>query len=62
MRWYNGILWKVKVIEVMTENCAEICRCLDPTDDRPPVITLLFLKRLNNIFEENAKETHVIGL
>jgi hypothetical protein len=29
---------------------------LDPTDCRPPVMTLLFLKRLNDTFEENAEK------
>ena len=56
MRRYNGILWKVKEKAMMTENCADILRgSLDPADYHQPVMTLLFLKRLNETFEENAE-------
>jgi hypothetical protein len=41
---------------VMTENCGDIFRgSFDPTDYRLPVMTLLFLKTLNDTFEENAE-------
>ena len=60
MRWYNGILWKIKEKAMMTENCADIPRVLDPTDYRLPVMTLLFLKRLNDAFEENAENYYLI--
>jgi hypothetical protein len=55
MRQYDGILWKIKEIEVMTENCTDIPRVLDATDYRLPLMTLLFMKRLNDTFEENAE-------
>jgi type I restriction-modification system DNA methylase subunit len=29
---------------------------LDPSDYRQPIMTLLFLKRLNDTFEENAEK------
>ena len=38
-------------------SAADILRgSLDPADYRQPVMTLLFLKRLNDTFEENAEE------
>jgi type I restriction-modification system DNA methylase subunit len=41
---------------MMIENCADILRgSLDPVDYRMPVMTL-FLKRLNDTFEENAEK------
>ena len=44
MRRYNDVLWKVKEVEVMTENCADILRySLVPADYRQPVMTLLFI-------------------
>jgi type I restriction-modification system DNA methylase subunit len=36
---------------------ADILRCsLDPSEYHQPVMTLLFLKRLNDTFEENAEK------
>jgi type I restriction enzyme M protein len=36
---------------------ADILRgSLDPADYRQPIMTLLFIKRLNDIFEENAEK------
>ena len=36
---------------------ADILRgSLDPSDYRQPIMTLLFLKRLNDTFEENAEK------
>ena len=38
-------------------SAADILRgSLDPADYRQPVMTLLFLKRLNDTFEENAEK------
>ncbi|MFZ0328047.1 MAG: type I restriction-modification system subunit M N-terminal domain-containing protein [Nitrososphaeraceae archaeon] len=38
-------------------NAADILRgSLDPSDYRQPIMTLLFLKRLNDTFEENAEK------
>jgi type I restriction-modification system DNA methylase subunit len=57
MRRDNGILWKVKEIEVMTEKTVQtFLGFLDPTDYRPSVMTLLFLKRLNDTCEENEEK------
>jgi hypothetical protein len=59
MRWNNGILWKIKEIEMMTENYADILRVFRfyrlSSAYRPPVMILLFLMTLNNAFEENAE-------
>ena len=42
---------------MMTENNTDILRgSLDPADYRQAVMTLLFLKRLNDTFEENAEK------
>jgi type I restriction enzyme M protein len=38
-------------------SAADILRgSLDPADSRQPVMTLLFLKRLNDTFEDNAEK------
>lgn len=38
-------------------NAADILRgSLDPSDYRQPIMTILFLKRLNDTFEENAEK------
>jgi type I restriction enzyme M protein len=38
-------------------SAADILRgSLDPADYRQPVMTLLFLKRLNDTFEDNAEK------
>ena len=37
--------------------CSDILRgSLDPSEYRQPIMTLLFLKRLNDTFEENAEK------
>jgi hypothetical protein len=50
-RYNDGILWKIKEIEVMmTENSADILRASYPVDYHQPVTTLF-----NDTFEENAE-------
>jgi len=53
----KDVLWKVKEIEVMIEKTVQkFLGFLDPTDYRLPVMTLLFLKKLNDPFEENTEK------
>ena len=48
---------RIRGVSLLKENCADILRgSLDSTGYRLPVRTLLFLKRLNNTFEENPEK------